>query len=334
MGRGTRNKTKAVSTDAVENFRRKKPAPHTKPLPKKQELSNYEQFMKEKLRVHYIAVKEDVLAARKHLREIAPTKIGLDFETSSKNGNFGLANGSIRLMQIGVDEPGIAPEQFVIDCHRVPPDKLYTLLSSKKVEKQILNLDFEQKWSVVHLGVQINNIYDPMHAWREIQKKLKTMTPEEIDSVLPGYIYEPHGNGLAALCKKGLNIDLPKDEQSSDWSNNSLTLAQAVYAANDAAVMLPLTEWTKEIAKKLDIEEEVAARIDKASKRAIEQAVTYMANNPDDSNQLVSALRRAQNLEVLENIHRSGQVLPIYASNRIKVRNTYEKRKIELSKKR
>ncbi|NNC38492.1 MAG: ribonuclease D [Acidimicrobiales bacterium] len=40
-------------------------------------------------------------------------------------------------------------------------------------------------------------------------------------------------HGLKNLCKELLNIDLSKQQQSSDWANESLTDAQLEYAASD-----------------------------------------------------------------------------------------------------
>jgi DNA polymerase-1 len=44
-------------------------------------------------------------------------------------------------------------------------------------------------------------------------------------------------HGLAAVAKRELQRDLPKDEQKSDWRSRPLTRAQITYAARDAAVL-------------------------------------------------------------------------------------------------
>lgn len=338
MGRGT-GITKKTSLTQVNSknkgLRKKSPALNKKPKPhaKKglsKKLSPYEKFMKDNLNMHYITSEKELKKASDYIRSLGPAKIGLDFETASKNNRFGLSNGSIRLIQIGIGEPerGIKPEQFVIDCHQVNPERIVSLLSSRTVEKQIQNLNFEQSWSYAQLGIAINNIYDPMHAWREIHKKLKTMEPEDIEKIIPGY--EPHKNSLAELCTY-LGFELPKNEQASDWSNPKLSLDQLIYAANDAAVMLPLTEKTKEIVSALGIEKEVEVAIKKASKQSIERADSQVRRNSDDSARFILALRRAQSVEVLEQIYASGQVLAIQKANRARVNRVYQSKLEELS---
>lgn len=41
------------------------------------------------------------------------------------------------------------------------------------------------------------------------------------------------GHGLKNLCKELLNVDLSKQQQSSDWASDSLSQAQLSYAASD-----------------------------------------------------------------------------------------------------
>ncbi len=61
--------------------------------------------------------------------------------------------------------------------------------------------------------------------------------------------------GLAGLAKRHFDVDLPKDEQRSDWSRRPLTPNQLNYAAADVLYLIRLREkLTKELraAKRLD----------------------------------------------------------------------------------
>lgn len=285
--------------------------------------------MQKNLNTHYIETEKELSAMVKHLKDLGVTKIGLDFETASKNSRFGIQNGSVRLIQIGIGEDGIKPEQFVIDCHRVNPKKILTIFKDPKVEKQILNLNFEQNWAISQLGQEIKNIYDPMWAWRVIQRHLKKMDQEEIERVIPGY--SPHGNSLAALVQTHLGIELPKNEQASNWSKNNLTTSQIVYAANDSSIMLPLTEKTKEVVSKLGLEDSVQKAIDNANAKTIEKTNQQIEEIRDDSERLIIAIRRAQTKKVLEDIYQTGKVLSIHNHNQKKVLNAYTKRLAELN---
>ncbi len=48
--------------------------------------------------------------------------------------------------------------------------------------------------------------------------------------------------GLAALAERHFDVDLPKDEQRSDWSVRPLRDSQLTYAAADVAHLIPLAE--------------------------------------------------------------------------------------------
>jgi len=56
--------------------------------------------------------------------------------------------------------------------------------------------------------------------------------------------------GLAALAERHFGVSLPKDEQRSDWSLRPLRESQLVYAAADAAYLIPLAEKLERELKK------------------------------------------------------------------------------------
>ncbi len=62
------------------------------------------------------------------------------------------------------------------------------------------------------------------------------------DTMLSAQILGYSGLGLAALAKRHFHIDLPKDEQRSDWSQRPLRTKQLDYAAADVLYLIELSE--------------------------------------------------------------------------------------------
>lgn len=58
--------------------------------------------------------------------------------------------------------------------------------------------------------------------------------------------------GLAALVKRHFGLELPKDEQRSDWSSRPLSDSQLTYAAADVAHLITLAEKLERELKKAD----------------------------------------------------------------------------------
>ena len=67
-------------------------------------------------------------------------------------------------------------------------------------------------------------------------------------------------HSLSELCKELLNIDLPKDQQTSNWGNEILTTNQKKYAANDVIFLHKIRNKLIKILKqenRLELAEEV-----------------------------------------------------------------------------
>jgi DNA polymerase-1 len=80
-------------------------------------------------------------------------------------------------------------------------------------------------------------------------------------------------HGLASVVKRELGVDLPKDEQTSDWSQPELTDEQLMYAARDAKV---LPELARRLLRK--IEEAGLNKVYELEKR-VAHAVDAMERN-------------------------------------------------------
>lgn len=302
MGRGSNN---SLSSNTLSR---------TKTTNVKSALS-YEEFKKEKLNVHLIEGEKEVEALVAHFAEIDPESVAFDMETASKNGSYGSRNGTIRLMQFGLDneEAGISPEQFLIDCFKVTPSKLVPFLRSGKVEKQIHNLRFEQEWSLDHLGVSIGNIYDTFIAWRTIQKHLGKMDPEQAQSIVAGW--EKHANNLGVITDKVLGLKLPKTEQSGEWSRQILTLDQRVYAALDVAGLPLITPITKAIALEIGCDSEIDRLITEAKDSVAIMVNKHQIASKDDLARVRHAIRRSQTLEELQEVFDLSRQMTIAGTN-------------------
>ena len=71
------------------------------------------------------------------------------------------------------------------------------------------------------------------------------VTPEPVfDTMLADQVihHRSYGRSLKHLAAEYLDIDLDKEQRSSDWDAEQLSRQQIVYAARDAAVLLPLRD--------------------------------------------------------------------------------------------
>lgn len=291
----------------------------------------YEKFRDEHLKVLYLTDDKSVSEAASYIRKLDPKIISVDFETASKRGHFGSFNGSLRTIQLGFHEPerGIGPLQVIIDCHRCSPRPFLPMLRTRNSEKQIHYMDFEQEWAMLHLGISIGQVYDTCIAGQVIQKKLKSMPLEEAQKLVPGW--EPHNNKLATLTERYLGLELPKENQASDWGQESLTPDQLVYAAMDVATLPALTEKLKEMAEKVGVTEDIDRRIAWVRGKIAERVEKAKAAQSDDSKRLVRAMKRARTTEELDRVLHVSRQMTILAENGPELQELYRERKKELA---
>jgi ribonuclease D len=88
--------------------------------------------------------------------------------------------------------------------------------------------------------------YDIFVLKRDCGFRFQNLFDTMISAQLLGY---PHV-GLASLAKRHFDVDLPKDEQRSDWSQRPLTSQQLNYAAADVLYLVPLAEKIRKELKK------------------------------------------------------------------------------------
>jgi ribonuclease D len=335
-------------------------------------VSAYDQFRQQHLQVHYLQSDSQVREMAKMVKDLKPEVVGLDFETTSKTGFFGELSGSLdgalRLIQIGLDEPGrIEPRQIVIDCHHTDPKPFLPLLRSKQIEKQIHYMEFEQSWALTHLGVSIGNIYDTCVASRKIQEELYKLVvdaglPEvhkdhpdwsppharyrdnKLDrqlrekmevaglpaaqKILPGWT--PHDNRLATISEQYMGLELPKEDQVSDWGRKRLTPSQLTYAAMDVAILPQLTEKVRAVAAKLDCQTAIDQKIQANKESIMRRVAEAEERRSDDFTRIDRALRRAKTKEELDEIFAAARQMTVRAKSKDELRHSYREIRAEL----
>ena len=281
----------------------------------------FEAFRRRALSVHYLRSECEVRRAWSWVRKLDPSLVALDIETAFKKGSFaGPLGGSIRLLQLGLDEPdrGIAPQQIVIDCHHADPGPFLELLTSRQVETQIHNMRFELKWLGVHLGITVGNVYDTLVAFRIVQRHLKRLDPRIANSLLPGW--ESHGNSLGQLIERYLGMAMPKEHGASDWGRGSLSAEQLIYAATDVAVMPPLVAVVKPLIERIGIAREVDEAIARTKRSVAGEVERLLERASDDEARVACALARAQDRRELRSVERAARQMALTAEARRRLR--------------
>jgi DNA polymerase I len=143
--------------------------------------------------------------------------VGLDLETTGLDPR----RAEIRLIQIATSD-----ETFVIDCQRRDKEDLLPVVEALGAAPVVAhNAAFEWSFIYYHFGVELMNITDTM-----LLAQLLAAGNMGVE------------RGLGPVAKDVIDVDLDKDQQTSDWSTPVLTKAQLDYAAFDAQVLLPLYE--------------------------------------------------------------------------------------------
>ncbi len=154
-----------------------------------------------------------------HIRAISEARvIAVDTETTGLDPH----SDRLRLIQLATDN-GL---MMIIDCFSFLPDGLPYLaeLLSSGVVKVLQNAKFDLQFLLAQgIAVQLP-LFDTMLAAQLLQT---SGGPARVN--------------LAALAAHYLGIDLPKDEQKSDWSGE-LRREQLEYAARDAEILLKLRD--------------------------------------------------------------------------------------------
>lgn len=125
------------------------------------------------------------------------------------------------LVQVGLSDGSCHLVQFRQDDYQAP--NLRAVLADARVTKIFHYARFDVMMIKKHLGL----ICAPVYCTKIASKLVRTYTS---------------GHGLKDLCKELLNIELSKEQQSSDWAAPQLSEAQRRYAASDVLYLHGLRE--------------------------------------------------------------------------------------------
>ena len=143
--------------------------------------------------------------------------VAVDTETLGLNP----ARDRLCLVQLSSGDGSAHLVQFARDQYQAP--NLKRLLSDPNVLKLFHFARFDLATLRRYLGVMAS----PVYCTRTASKLARTYTDK---------------HGLKDLVKELLDIDLSKQQQSSDWGAPNLTEQQLAYAANDVAFLHRLKE--------------------------------------------------------------------------------------------
>ncbi len=151
--------------------------------------------------------------------------IAIDTETTGLN----LRRDRLCVIQISSGDGDAHLVRFDINNYAAP--NLKKLLSDPKVLKIFHFARFDLAVLKSHLGIDIDNIYCTKIA----SKLVRTYTD---------------AHGLKALCKELINVELSKEQQSSDWGRQEISEDQIKYAASDVLYLHRLKEKLDEMLKR------------------------------------------------------------------------------------
>ena len=143
--------------------------------------------------------------------------IAIDTET------MGLNPKRDRLCLIQISSGNNTCHLIKINNLKNKPKNLLKILKNKKILKIFHFARFDVAFLKHTFNININNIYCTKIA----SKLARTFT-------------EKHG--YKELCRELLNVNISKSEQTSDWGNEKLTLAQQKYAAKDVLYLHKIKE--------------------------------------------------------------------------------------------
>lgn len=140
--------------------------------------------------------------------------IGVDTETTGLDFNY----DRVCVVSIATESGDVHVVKIKGDCPNL-----------KKV------LEDETILKIMHFALfDIKMIFGSLHVFTK-----QVYCTKVVSRILRKYISD---HSLKGLCKSLLNVDLPKEEQQSDWAANNLTEKQITYAANDVLFLHKLKE--------------------------------------------------------------------------------------------
>ena len=179
--------------------------------------------------------------------------IGIDLEFISDNKETGSYYPKPCIMQISSGTKAIIVDLINTNSEEIQACK--TLLSDKTITKIFHDCTFDIY--ILHnvLSMTIYNIFDTQLVWRILNNNF-TISYKNI-------------------IKENFGIDLPKEQQLSDWTKRPLTRAQIEYCLNDVKFLPKLYE----IMKKIVNDRKKIQQVKQDTKLAVEQSMSKHSFN-------------------------------------------------------
>lgn len=165
-----------------------------------------------KLPIHWVNSDEELRVFAERLSLFS--ELGVDCETT-------LYSQELCLLQIACRDFILLIDPFEISDFR----PLRMVLEDPNITIIAHSASFEKR-QLAKYNIELNSIYDTLKISRKLYKN------DERGQKLK--------HGLGVVCKRILNLNMDKGEQTSDWTRRPLTRSQVMYAALDAEVMLQL----------------------------------------------------------------------------------------------
>ena len=181
------------------------------------------------MQIQYITNRQDYSKALKQLDSVS--KLCVDFETTGLQATI----AKPRLLQICDAAPEIGDRSvFVLDLFKVPADReLKDFIESRQMlVGHNMNFDFQ---FLLKLGIDFKGkIFDTYVAERVLRAgfKEKRIAPKSKQPY-----FADVSCGLKAVAERRLDLEISKEQQTSDWSQEDLDLAQIEYAAKDVDIL-------------------------------------------------------------------------------------------------
>jgi ribonuclease D len=303
----------------------------------------YVDFCVEHLDITLVTTELQLAQALAEIRASGVSEVALDVETVLDDyaQRKEEAKGSLRTVQLGIHDPalGVAPRQWIIDCHACHSSPLIELFTDPTITKLIHNSSFEAEWIASRYGVELVGVFDTMIAWRRIQSALDKLSEEErVAAGFGGLKRKPKaqshyaffGNALGDLVSRHLGFKLPKDEQIGDWGRRELSGAQLIYGALDVALLPPLTAQTKDALDRLGITKKVAKDTADSVKKVHARTIEPERHAQDDSARVARLLRAAATVEDLERAWALSRQMAVTARSRPMLTAILDERRLEL----
>lgn len=231
----------------------------------------------------YVTDQQGMRQTVDELTRADPRFLALDIETT---GTFKPWMGTVRLIQIGIEEP--TPRQFVVDCWRVRPDAIFPLLTDSRRELVTCNGSYEQEHLMYHFGLSLLNVFDVCYSSKAINRAL--------------YGRRRIDNSYRGMMRRIVGKKIAKTQQASSWDRPDLSWAQIKYAAQDVTGQLDIRRWAKAALSGLDLTAEAAESTDTRLRRARERVELFGDRRHDQTDRMLRGLKLVRDLQELDRL--------------------------------